>query len=89
MDAFSKQKTKIKKGRKKKEKEIKDFRNNIYIACEINGSRNKNFLLEEYFDKIKPYLRDITIRLQEPDTWKIQLAIVINFISSKDAKKSV
>ena len=27
------------------------------------------------------------IDLQNPDTWKIQLAIVINFISSKDAEK--
>ena len=35
-------------------------------------------------DKIKPYLRDIINNLQKSDTWKIQLTIAINFISSKD-----
>ena len=29
-------------------------------------------------------MRDIITDLQESDTWKIQLAIAINFISSKD-----
>ena len=32
-------------------------------------------------------MRDIIIDLQESDTWKIQLTIAINFISSKDAEK--
>ena len=30
-------------------------------------------------------MKDIIIDLQESDTWKIQLTIVINFIFSKDA----
>ena len=38
-------------------------------------------------NKIKPYLRNIIIDLQNSDTWKIQLTIAINFISSKDAKE--
>ena len=29
-------------------------------------------------------MRDIIINLQKSDTWKIQLTIAINFISSKD-----
>ena len=29
-------------------------------------------------------MRDTIINLQKSDTWKIQLTIVINFISSKD-----
>ena len=32
-------------------------------------------------------MNDITIDLQESDTWKIQLSIAINFISSKDAEE--
>ena len=32
-------------------------------------------------------MRDIIIDLQESDTWKIQLTIAINFISSKDVAK--
>ena len=34
---------------------------------------------------MKTYLRDIIINLQKSDTWKIQLTIAINFISSNDA----
>ena len=30
-------------------------------------------------------MRDIIINLQKSDTWKVQLTIAINFISSKDA----
>ena len=33
-----------------------------------NGNRNKNLSLEEYLYKIRPYLRDIIIDLQESDT---------------------
>ena len=32
-------------------------------------------------------MRDILIDLQNSDTWKIQLTISINFISSKDAEE--
>ena len=40
--------------------------------------------MEEYLDKIRTYLRDIINDLKQSDTWKIQLTITINFISSKD-----
>ena len=43
--------------------------------------------LDEYLNKIKPYLRNITIGPQNIDTWKIQLIIAMNFISSKDAEE--
>ena len=32
-------------------------------------------------------MKDIIIDLQESDTWKIQLTIAVNFISSKDAEE--
>ena len=44
-------------------------------------------MLLEYSDKIKPYLSDIIINLKEFETWKIQVTIAINFISSKHAKE--
>ena len=37
--------------------------------------------------KRKPYFRNIIIDLQNSDTWKIQLTIAIDFISSKQAKE--
>ena len=39
---------------------------------------------EEYLDKIRPCLRDITNDLKQSHTWKIQLTITINFVFSKD-----
>ena len=41
-------------------------------------------MVEEYLDEIRPYLRDVVNDVKQSDTWKIQLAISINFISSKD-----
>ena len=61
---------------------VGNFRNNSYIKYE--SSRNKNLSAKEYSDKINPYLRDIITNFQKSDTWKIQLTIAINFISSKD-----
>ena len=43
--------------------------------------------LDEYLNKIKPYLTNIIIDLQSSDAWKIQLTIAINFISSKDGEE--
>ena len=57
---------------------------NNYIECESNGDRNKTLSVEENLYKIRPYLRDITNVLKQSDTWKIQLTITLNFISSKD-----
>ena len=40
--------------------------------------------VEEYFNTISPYLKDIINNLKKSDTWKIQLSIANNFISSID-----
>ena len=67
-----------------KPKRVGNFWNNNYIEYESKSGRNKNILVKEYLNKIKPYLRDIIINLQKSGTWKVQLTIAINFISSKD-----
>ena len=41
-------------------------------------------MVKEYLNKIQPYIRDIVNDLKQSDTWKIQLKIAINFISSQD-----
>ena len=41
-------------------------------------------MIEKYFNNIRSYLKDIIKNLKKSDTQKIQLAIAINFISSKD-----
>ena len=70
-----------------KPKRISSFWNNKYIEYKGNGSRNNDLSLDEYLNKIKPYLKDIMIDLHRSDIWKIQLTIAINFISSKDTEE--
>ena len=41
--------------------------------------------IEEYLNRIRTYLKNIINDLKKCDTWKIQLTIVIDLISSKDA----
>ena len=60
---------------------------NSYFEYRSNCDRNKNLSLKEYLYQVKPYLKDIVTDLQESDTWKIQLTIAINFISSKHAEE--
>ena len=45
--------------------------------------------LDKYLNKIKIYLRNIIINLQNFDTWKIQLTIAIKLISSKSTEEEL
>ena len=65
-------------------KSVSNFWDNNYIEYELNGDKNRNLSFDEYL-KIKHYLMNIIINLENYDAWKIQLTIAINFISSKDA----
>ena len=62
-------------------KRVSNFWNNNYTDMKIMVIEIKNL------NKIKPYLRDIIIDLQESDTWQIQLTIAINIIYSNDVDK--
>ena len=85
---------KKKKERKKLEKKINDRIIKDRIIKDIgtlfeqeehyesNDDKNRNLSLDEYFNKIEPYLKNIIIDLQNSDTSKIQSTITINFISS-------
>ena len=42
-------------------------------------------MVEEYLNKIRPCLKDITNNLKISNTWKIELTIANNFISSIDS----
>ena len=60
---------------------VGNFWSNNYIEYKSKGDR-KTLSVDEYLDKIRPYLKDIN-NLKKTDTWKIQLTIATNFISSK------
>ena len=70
-------------------KRVSNFRNNNYTKYESNVDKNWNLSLDEYLHKIEWYLRNIIFSLQNSDTWKIQLTIAINFISSKDSEEEL
>ena len=57
-----------------------------YNEYKSNCDKNRILLVEEYLNKIRPYLREIVNDLKESDTCKIQLTTTINPISSKDDK---
>ena len=63
---------------------INNLWGNNYIEYKSNGDENKILSVEEYLDKIRPYLRYIVNDLKQSNTWKIQLTITFNFTPSKD-----
>ena len=42
---------------------------------------NKTLSVEEYLNKVRPYLKSIINNLKKSDTWRIQLTKANNFIS--------
>ena len=54
---------------------VSNLWSNNYIGYERNGDKNETLSVEEYLNKIRSYLK-------EPDTCKLQLLIVNNFIFS-------
>ena len=56
----------------------------LYWILKGNGDRNKTLSVKKNLDKIRPYLKYIINNVKNSDTWKIQLTIAINFISSID-----
>ena len=69
---------------------VNNFWNNNYIEYEGNSDRNKTISVEEHLNNIRPYLKGIIDNLKKSDTWKIQLTIANNCISSigNDEEKS-
>ena len=63
---------------------VGNFWNRNYVEYESNGHRNKTQSIEEYRNKIRPYLKDIVNDLKKTDTCKIQLRAVVSFMSSND-----
>ena len=56
---------------------VNNFWSNNYIEYKSNGDKNK-ISVEEYLNKIRPYLKGIINNIKKPDTWKAQLTITNN-----------
>ena len=63
---------------------IYKFWSNNYIEYKCNNDISKTVSVEEYLNKIRPYLRYIINNLKKYDTLKTQLTNPNNFISSLD-----
>ena len=62
----------------------------ITLNMRVMVIKNRGLSLDEHLNKIKQYLRNISIfkiHIQNSDSWKIQLTITINFLSSKDSEE--
>ena len=47
---------------------VNNFRSSNYIEYESNNDRNKTLSVEEYLNKISPYLKDIINNLKKSET---------------------
>ena len=55
---------------------------------EYKSKGNENTSIEQYLEKIRPYLGNTSDDLRPGGEWKIHLTIKINFISSKHSGES-
>ena len=69
-------------------KEIKSAFNGSYVLYESKGDKVAKLALWEYFNKIRPYLRDMIDNHKARGEWKIQLVMPIIFVSFIDANET-
>ena len=72
---------------KKADEGFADRRNN-YTEYISEGDDNKNLLLVEYLDVIRPYLNDLINDHKVSGEWKVQLVILNKCISSKNYEET-
>ena len=69
-------------------KEIKSAFDGSYVLHESRGDKDANLALYEYFEKIKPYLKDMIDDYKSKGEWKIQITMRIIFISFIDKNET-
>ena len=58
------------------------------MLYESRGDKDAKLTLYKYFDKIKPYLKDMIDDYKSKGEWKIQLSMQIIFVSFTDANET-
>ena len=71
-----------------KPKEVKRAFDGSYVIYESRGDTHGRLSINEYFNIIKPYLKDLIDDHKSKDEWKIQLSMRIIFVSFTDANKT-
>ena len=68
--------------------EIKSAFDGSYILYESRRDKDAKLLIDEYFDIIRPYLRDMINNHKAKGEWKIQLIMRIIFVSFPGANET-
>ena len=61
-------------------KEIRSAFDGSYVLYESRGDKDNMLAIYEYFDKIKPYLKDMIDDYKSKGEWKIQLVMTVIFV---------
>ena len=68
--------------------EVKSAFDGSYMLYESRGDKDSKLAIYEYFDIIRPYLRDMIDNHKTRGEWKIQLTMRIIFVSFVDANET-
>ena len=68
--------------------EVKSAFDGSYVLYESKGNKDAKLSIDEYFDTIRPYLKDMIDNHKSKDQWKIQLTMRIIFVSFTDANET-
>ena len=68
--------------------EVKSAFDGSYILYESKGDKDARLSIDEYFDIIRLYLKDMIDSHKARNEWKIQLSIRIIFVSFTDANET-
>ena len=69
-------------------KEIKSAFNGSYVLYESKGDKDNMLAIYDYFDKIKPYLKNMIDDYKSKGQWKMQITMRIIFISFIDKNET-
>ena len=68
--------------------EVKSAFDGNYVLYESRGDKDANLALYNYFDKIKPHLKDMIDDYKSKGEWKIQITMRIIFVSFIDKNET-
>ena len=71
-----------------KPKEVKRAFDGGYVLYESRGASDDRLSIDEYFNIIRPYLKDLIDDHKSKDEWKIQLSMRVIFVSFTDVNKT-
>ena len=71
-----------------KPKEVKRAFDGGYVLYESRGASDGRLSIDEYFNIIRPYLKDLIDDHKSKDEWKIQLSMRVIFASFTDVNKT-